>query len=114
MRAKIGRVIADHTSAYPDPLTLVEGEVVTVGQHDTQWPGFVWCTNADGKGGWVPDRYLTRQGEAGVINCAYTAAELTVVVDDEVTILKEESDWAWCLHLNGDAGWVPLDNLKCD
>lgn len=35
------------------PLHLAVGEQVQVGQHDTQWPEFVFVTTSHGTG-WVP------------------------------------------------------------
>jgi hypothetical protein len=49
--------------AIPDraPLRVSPGQRVTVGEHDTHWPAFVFVT-ADNGSGWVPSRYLAPDG----------------------------------------------------
>ena len=57
------RVITDYRAAYPDPITVCAGDELTVGDGDPD-PGWVWCTDGRGKGGWVPDDCIeqTRAG----------------------------------------------------
>ena len=43
---------------YRDPLILHVGETLQVGKRDSEWSGWIWCTDAAGKGGWVPESYL--------------------------------------------------------
>jgi len=106
------RVISDYQSAYPDPLIVKDGETVTVGRNDTKWPGFVWCTLSSGKSGWMPERYLDRNGDTGIVNRDYNATELSVGVGEELSIHYAESGWAWCTYQNGQQGWVPLKNVE--
>ena len=109
-----GRVIADHQSTYPDPLVISAGEMLTVGDNDSQWPGFVWCTNQSGKGGWVPKAYLDRDNDTATARCDYSAVELTVTIGEQLALLKEEGGWAWCSTQDGRLGWVPLANLEIE
>ncbi len=65
-------VIANWPGKHLDPLILRAGEGVTLGQRDTEWPGWIWCvngagqrvngwawrTNAKRESGWVPERNL--------------------------------------------------------
>ncbi len=112
MFPKMGRVILAYESAYPDPLTLKAGDHVTVGRRDTQWPGFVWCTDRAGQGGWVPDSILERQGEQGILRRDYDATELTAAVGEQLTVNLEESGWLWCTNARGQNGWIPADNVE--
>ncbi len=107
-----GRVMAAYQTIYHDPLVIQQGETVTVGRRDTQWPGFVWCTTAAGKGGWVPKSYLDRSGETGVANRDYTAAELSAEVGEELVLHYEESGWFWCTNRQGQSGWMPAENVE--
>ena len=52
------RATADHQPSYPNPLVVSAGEEVAVGREDTEWVGWLWCTNAAGKSGWVPKTSL--------------------------------------------------------
>lgn len=106
------RVILDYRCAYPDPLAICTGEVLAVGECDTEWPGYVWCTNRAGKGGWVPASYLDRQGELGVARCDYTARELTVSAGEILTVEKAESGWLWAVNPAGESGWVPAKHVE--
>lgn len=106
-----GRVIVAYQTIYHDPLELQAGETVTLGRRDTQWLGFLWCTNIAGKGGWVPDSYLEVSGEMGVAIRDYTARELTAEAGEELTIQFEESGWFWCANQRGESGWIPAENI---
>jgi hypothetical protein len=106
-----GRVIADYTCAYPDPLVMRTGEQLIVGERDTQWPEFVWCVNSVGKGGWVPDKYIERVGEAGIARCDYTA-QLTATADEELVLDHAEGGWFWATNRQGRSGWIPAEHIE--
>ncbi len=106
------RVIADWQVKYSDPLILRAGEVVTLGQRDTEWPGWVWCTNQEGKGGWVPEQYIEEHESGGTVRNNYTAVELAVGVGEEVRLGQRLNGWVWCTNANGQSGWVPERNLE--
>ena len=108
----IAKIITDYQCAYPDPLILKSGDQVIVEQNDTQWPAFVWCTDQNGKGGWVPEQYLERQGNVGVIRVDYNTQELTVLTGEMVQIKQEAGGWYWCLNEAGQQGWVPGEHLQ--
>ncbi len=50
------RVVEDYLASDPEPLVIITGELLKVGQNDTRWPAFVRCSNRVGKSGWVPHR----------------------------------------------------------
>lgn len=123
------KIVSSYTSAYPEPIRLHAGEMVSVAQKDTEWPGWVWCRSVDGREGWVPEKYLRKIGNelettsarpaaGGSSSGAYIAArdydatELTVNEGDLVALLYQESGWGWCRNENGRAGWVPLECLE--
>ena len=56
------RVVADYQAAYPEPIVVRAGEGLVVGQEDLEYPGWIWCTDGSGKGGWVPDDWYRAQG----------------------------------------------------
>src|SRR6185295_18560983 len=100
-----------YEAAYLDPLLVKAGETLTVGQNDTQWPGWVWCTNQAGVSGWMPQNYLDRSGSRGVARRDYDATELSAGVGEEVVVGYEESGWIWCTHQRGQSGWLPIAHV---
>lgn len=67
-----------------------------MGRRDDEWPGWVGCETQAGVGGWMPERLLDKTGCA--LN-AYTARELTVQIDEELTVQEAESGWVPASHL---------------
>lgn len=107
-----GRVIVDYQTAHADPLTMHAGQVLTLGRTDAEWPGWVWCTDADGKGAWVPQAYLRAQGSRGTALCDYTSRELSVRAGELLTLQRAESGWWWATNGAGDSGWVPATHVE--
>lgn len=113
-----GRVIAAHEASYPDPIAFRAGEPLAVGGRTGTWDGhadwvWLWCTDPRGKSGWVPQRYIAIQGDAGRALGDYSAAELTVSAGDVLAVEDEESGWLWCRTSSGEHGWVPAANVAC-
>lgn len=108
----IGRVITAHNASSIDPLEVTEGQTVEVGRGSTDWPGFLWCTNPQGQGGWVPEAYLDHSKGPGVMRCDYSSAELSVSPGEQLVLHKLESGWYWASNNEGKSGWVPADNIE--
>jgi uncharacterized protein YgiM (DUF1202 family) len=104
-------VIADWQVKYSDPLILRAGEGVTLGERDTEWPGWIWCINEAGKGGWVPEQYIEIRDTRGVARQDYSAIELAVKAGEQVRVGQRLNGWAWCTNASGQSGWVPERNL---
>ena len=101
-------VVETWQPAYRRPLILSAGDRVTVGQQDTEWTSYRWCTNEAGTGGWVPHDYLVVEEDGTAISTVdYSTAELSVEADAVVTGFQAAGDWTWCVADNGDEGWVP-------
>jgi uncharacterized protein YgiM (DUF1202 family) len=108
----ICRVIAEYQSPYSDPVVFSAGEELTIGEKESAWSGWVWCTNRDGKSRWVPETYVEQKGDVGVMRRDYEATELSVTVGEELVMGEEESDWIWCTNQKGQSGWVPITNIE--
>lgn len=106
------RVIADYESAYPDPIDLKRGDEVDIEDRESEWSGWLWCTSRQGRCGWVPEKYVQRNGDRGAAIRDYDATELSVMKGDTLTIIGEESGWFWCCDKNGRQGWVPANNVE--
>lgn len=106
------QVTADYTRSREDPIMCSAGDSLSVGER-YDWHGavWVWCTNRAGKSGWMPEGYVTIEGEHGIAKVDYNAIELTVKVGDVVTVLDQSHQWAWCKTADGELGWVPLENI---
>lgn len=106
------RAVRDYQAAYSNPLAIRAGESVQVTDRTSEWPGWLWCENREGTGGWVPENYLQREGSRGEARRDYTAVELTVRAGEELLPAGEESGWAWCSNREGKSGWVPISHLE--
>jgi uncharacterized protein YgiM (DUF1202 family) len=107
------RVIADYQAPYADPIQVNAGdEVVIDPQKHTDIPGWVWCTDRDGKSGWVPKTYLEYSGKVGTMRWDYNAIELTIHVGEKLTVHKAESDFYWVTNQKGLQGWVPIAHVE--
>ncbi|MGD8193648.1 SH3 domain-containing protein [Herbiconiux sp. P18] len=101
-------VIADHEIPARAPLKLGPGDVVQVGERDTEWPAFVFVRAAQGMG-WVPWRHLDIDGSVGTVRVGYDTTELPVSSGEEVDVLEDDphSGWSWCGNTDGREGWIP-------
>lgn len=106
------RAIKAYRCAYPDPLRLRTGERVTLLDRQGEWPGWVFCVDASGKEGWVPESYLYREGDQGILRCDYDATELTVAVGDRLAVERDEAGWLWCADAGEHRGWVPASHTS--
>jgi uncharacterized protein YgiM (DUF1202 family) len=111
-KQRICRVIAEYQSPYSAPIVFNAGEELTIGEKESEWNGWVWCTNRDGKSRWVPETFIERKGDGGVMRRDYEATELSVTIGGELVMGEEESDWIWCTNREGKSGWVPADNIR--
>jgi hypothetical protein len=108
------RVIRPHRSEFPDPITLGEGDRVTVGKKyegSENWTDWYFCSAPGQKGGWVPGQFIERlDRSSGAMLEDYTAKELDVDEGDTLVGLRELNGWIWCHRSgNGELGWVPLE-----
>ena len=105
-------VLKTYTSSNPDPIEFNQGALLTLGKRDPQWPGWIWCTNAAGKSGWVPEKYLLLQNQTALALLNYCARELSVDLNTILNVFDEESGWYWVETMDGETGWVPADQLR--
>jgi hypothetical protein len=102
------RVVRDYRAQYANPIRFAEGDLVTLGRHDHEWPAFVWTTTADGNAGWAPVDWLKPLGDGRAqVLCDYSAQELDVDPDDTLDVLDDYGGWYLLAHDEGTAGWVP-------
>ncbi|MEJ1091512.1 SH3 domain-containing protein [Microbacterium istanbulense] len=99
---------ADHEIPDRPPLAIRPGDVVQVGDWDTEWPAFIFVTASQGTG-WVPGRHLDIDGPVGIVRVAYDTTELPAVTGESVDVIENdaESGWSWCRNSDGREGWIP-------
>lgn len=98
----------DHEIPDRPPLSIRAGDLVQIGERDTQWPAFVFVTAPQGTG-WVPSRHIDIDGAVGVVRVAYDTTELPGAEGEHVEIVRDdpESGWSWCRNGSGREGWIP-------
>ena len=107
------RATAPHTIPQRPPIRVVPGQQVETGQHDSDWPAFVFITTDDGAG-WVPERYLDTSSDPAVVLTAYDTTELATAAGEALTLLERDDPSGWVLVRNeeGRKGWVPLSTVE--
>ena len=107
-------VVVAHASAYPNPVTFEEGDSLATGRRDTEFPGWIRVTTADGKEGWAPEQFL-RPGTASGTAVAteyYCARELDTSVGERLRLHREMNEWVLVENERGETGWVPLATTR--
>jgi len=112
MKGKKCRVIENYDSPYTEPLLMVKGEILTIGEKESEWSGWIWCTNNIGESRWVPENYLEINENQAKITRDYNATELAVSIGEKLIIHEEEAEWYWVTNQKGKSGWVPIKNVK--
>lgn len=98
---------SDYEDRDADPLRLKPGDMVHVGAPDKTWPGWVWATDSEGRGGYVPEECLQRRGEGTfLVTQAFDPTVLTIRRGDHLESLRQIHGWHWCRNQAGGEGWV--------
>jgi hypothetical protein len=84
-----GCCLLRHEVPEREPLQLVVGEEVQVGQRDTEWPGFVFVTATHGAG-WVPARHLSHDSGKAVVQVPYDTTELHTLEGEALELIRED------------------------
>ena len=105
------RVVKPYATSYPTPIVVKQGECLIVGDKVSEFPGWLWCTDRQGRSGWVPKRYVQRSGNDTTMLNDYNATELTVETGEILTLCEEESGWLLCERSDGTVGWIPKDHV---
>ncbi len=105
-------VASEYNATYPDPIVVQTGDALIIGQTDTDWPVYVWCTGPDQRSGWMPEHFFVRQtADSGIALRDYSAKELSVQAGESVTLVEVVGGWWWATSATGASGWVPVENL---
>lgn len=106
-----GRVITIHQPPIFPPASFRLGEQVRIDKRDDEWTEFLWCIHADGRSAWIPEVYLTLDGDTGRLKTDYDSNELSTTIGEQLEILKSTGGWYWCRNGRGELGWVPVSKV---
>ena len=107
-------VVDNHTSIFPDPITVGKGEHLFLSGRSDDWDGhqWLWAKAVDGCEGWVPEDLPIVLAGQPCAAYAYSATELSVKKGDKLNVLEQSHGWAWCVDTSASEGWVPLKVLE--
>ena len=106
-------ITESYSSAYPDPIRLSSGDAIVIGKTDSEWPGWYWCTDKNGKAGWVFEFYLELIDDSNArVKHNYDGTELTVSIGDKIEVEFELGGWVFGVAADGRQGWVPAKNTN--
>lgn len=112
---RTGVVTRSYLQPYPDPIRVSAGERVSPDfAKVTDFPGWVWCTDARERSGWVPRDWMEHRGDEWRITRNFDAIELTVDVDATVIVHLEIAGFYWITTQDGRTGWVPSSHVRID
>lgn len=110
-------VVKQHRTEYPEPMILLKGQEVAIGdKHEGPegWDNWYFCTAPGQKGGWAPIQiFECGHGETRKVLEDYSAKELDVEEGETLIGIKKLNGWLWCRRSgDGEEGWVPAECLK--
>ena len=111
MNEDVRLVVKGHTSCYPEPVRLRQGDLLEVGKGDDEYPGWVWVTAGNGECGWAPEEYLEIEGTMAKAKRDYDSTELDTARGQRVSVILEVCGWALVDDESGARGWVPSETL---
>ncbi len=102
---------SEHRSNYPRPIAFEPGDLLKLGEADSEYPGWVWVTTPDGNQGWAPEQYLAVHENSleASANQSYSAYELDTQVGERLEVLQELNQWVLVRNSTGNIGWVPRE-----
>jgi len=103
------KVIKNHKTNYPNPISFKSGDIVSVGISDSKYKGWVRVTTSSGNVGWAPEQYINISANPALAICDYSANELTTKVGEILELIHVLNEWAWVENSNGELGWIPCE-----
>ncbi len=106
------QVVKAHAPDPGDVLVVAKGSWLRWERRPTSWQGWLYCENASGVRGWVPESWLTLESGEAKIERDYDANELEVSVGVVLDEHLSESGWLLARDESGRHGWVPLECVR--
>lgn len=108
------KVRKEYNSKYQDPIILKAGDLVKLGQEesDPKWKGWIWAENGS-HSGWIPLQIVEVQSDGnGKITKPYSAKELDVAKGEIVYLTEELNGWLLVRNERNEQGWIPAENAS--
>ena len=107
-------VVEEHISEYPNPIYLKQGDRVSLGEMDDEFPNWIFVTTESGVQGWAPIQYIDKLScdPAGILRQDYDALELNTILGEKLSVLFELNSWYRVSRATGEVGWVPVHTVK--
>ncbi|ASG09184.1 MULTISPECIES: SH3 domain-containing protein [Vibrio] len=107
-------VVEEHTSEYPNPIYLKQGDEVQLGEMDDEFPNWIFVATDSGVQGWTPAQYIEPISgtKKGILLHDYDAVELNTQFGEKLTVLFELNSWYRVSRSTGEVGWVPVKTVK--
>ncbi|WP_226467782.1 SH3 domain-containing protein [Luteimonas panaciterrae] len=112
MGIRRARVVLQHRAPERPAIRVSTGDMVTLGERDTDWPQFIWTSLASGLGGWIPSILFDRDVGEAVAQQDYDTRELDADPGDVLTLHYEMADWWWAENAQGASGWIPARAIE--
>ena len=106
------QVIQDHSPESHRVLNVKEGDVLSFERRLSGWKGWIWCEDHEGIGAWLPENWVSIEGESCVMLRDYISTELSVSPGEVLDVVEIESEWTFCRKSSGVFGWVPMSCLE--
>jgi hypothetical protein len=107
-----GRVVAEHRAPDRPAIQVAQGDAVTLGERDSDWPQFVWTTLASGLGGWIPSVLFDRELGAATAQKDYDTRELDADIGELLKLHYDMAGWWWAENSHGASGWIPARAIQ--
>ena len=102
----------NHNPEATDVLRVINGDELNYERRKTIYLGWIWCTDGKGIQAWVPEAFVTIEGNNCHMIRDYISREIAIDVGDIVDVIEIESGWAWVSNSVGEYGWIPMDCLE--
>jgi uncharacterized protein YgiM (DUF1202 family) len=96
-------------------LIIQTGDRITVSSEESKtWPAFALVSNEHGAFGWVPKRYLRREGDTAIVAHDYDTTCLNPSRGESLELIEADVEGGWlrCRDSQGRVGWFPIKLLE--
>jgi hypothetical protein len=104
--------VRNHNPEATSVLHVFNGDELNYERRKTIYPGWIWCTDRNGVQAWVPEAFVTIEGNRCYMMRDYISREMVIEVGDIVDVTEIESGWAWVSNKEGENGWTPMECLE--
>lgn len=95
------------------PFMVKSGQTLSFGSNPAgNCAGWKWCLTESGTQGWIPEAFICKRGDSYVATMNSSWPNLVVEAGEEVTVLLEHLDRAFCRSSSGEEGWIHCSSLE--